>query len=130
MTAGASPSTVAGPTGEAQIDRLDDPVEEQRPLRRLQLLRVLFGLGERLEVVFELLPDRLLDGRQADLVEQHVQRHLVLELAEDVVLGRAHVERRALLVEDLLDDRAALTQAVVLDLLADPVTDPLLEVGR
>ncbi len=118
------------PDREAEIDRVDDAVEEERPLRRLELLRVLLGLGQRLEVVLELLPNGLLDGRQADLVEQHVQRQLVLELAEDVFLRRAHVERWALLIEDLLDDRAAFTQALVQDLLADPVRDALLQVGR
>ncbi len=43
---------------ERQLDALDDPVEEQLALRRLELLRVLLGLGQRAQVVLELLADR------------------------------------------------------------------------
>jgi hypothetical protein len=45
-----------GTDREGQLDALDDVVEQQLPLGRLQLLRVLLGLGERAEVALELLP--------------------------------------------------------------------------
>ena len=63
---GASPSAAGGPTGNGSSTRLDDAVEEQLPLRRLELLRVLLGLGERAQVVLELLPHRCFDRLQAD----------------------------------------------------------------
>jgi hypothetical protein len=54
----------------------------------------------------------------------------VLELPEDVVLARGHLERRALLVDDLVDDRASLAEALVEDPPADPVAEALLELRR
>ena len=49
------PSTVAGSDRERQLDGLDDAVEEQMPLGRLELFRVLLGLGQGAQVVLELL---------------------------------------------------------------------------
>ena len=57
---------VAGGVGadrERQLDAVDDPLVEQVLLRRLELLRVLLGLGQRAQVVLELLADRALDDR-------------------------------------------------------------------
>ena len=50
---------------ERQLDGVDDPLEEQVPLRRLQLLRVLLRLGQRAEVVLELLAHRPFDRARA-----------------------------------------------------------------
>ena len=46
---------------ERQLDRVDDPLVQQVLLRRLQLLRVLLGLGQRAQVGLELLAHRGLD---------------------------------------------------------------------
>ena len=43
---------------ERQLHRLDDPVVEQVALGRLQLLRVLLGLGQPAQLALELLADR------------------------------------------------------------------------
>ena len=43
---------------ERQLDRLDDPLVEQVLLGRLELLRVLLGLGQRAQVGLELLAHR------------------------------------------------------------------------
>ena len=50
LDARRSPSAGAGPTGNGSSTVLDDPVEEQVALRRLELLRVLLGVGQRAQV--------------------------------------------------------------------------------
>src|SRR4029453_1695961 len=105
---------------ERQSDGLDEPVEEQLALRRLELLRVLLGLRQRAEVVLELLSDVALDDLQARLLEGPVQRRAHLDLAQDVVLARVHAQLGRQLVGQLLDDRGRLAQALGLDALADP----------
>ena len=79
---------------ERQLDRVDDPVEEQLALRRLELLRVLLRLGECSQVVLELLPDVALDDLEACRLEDHVERRANLDLAEDVLLARVHAQLR------------------------------------
>ena len=83
----ASPVDRCRADRERQLDRLDDPVEEQLALRRLELLRVLLGLGERAQVVLELLAHGLLDDVQANALEDRVERGANLDLAEDVLFA-------------------------------------------
>jgi hypothetical protein len=59
-----------GPDRERQLRRLDDPVVEERPLRGLELLRVLLGLRQRAQVVLELVADRPLRGLEPLPLEQ------------------------------------------------------------
>ena len=58
---------------ERKLDRLDDPLVEQVLLRRLQLLRVLLGLGERAQLALELLAHRRLGGGRALLLEDQLR---------------------------------------------------------
>ena len=63
-----------GADRERKLQLVGDLLEEQVPLRRLELLRVLLGIGQRPQLVAELLPHGLLDGVRALLVEQRVER--------------------------------------------------------
>src|SRR4029079_8587514 len=58
---------------ERKLELLDDPVEEQVPLRGLELLGVLLGLGQRAKLIAVLLADRLDRGLEAKPLEQHVE---------------------------------------------------------
>ena len=112
---------------ERQLDALDDVLEEQVALRRLELLRVLLGVGETAQLVLELLADDRLDGDRALLLEDLRERHPDLQLAEDLLL--VGVERRGadFLLDDLLDDRGGLAEALLLDALPDAVAVGRLE---
>src|SRR5205814_7974198 len=90
-------------------------------LRRLQLLRVLLGLGERVQVVLELLADGGFDSRETSTLEDDREAGADLHPPDDLVLGRLHRERRAELLDDLVDGRRALSQAVGADALPDLV---------
>src|SRR4029453_15864207 len=114
---------------ERQLDRLDDPVEEQLTLGRAQLLRILLGLGQLAERVLELVPDRLIDSGHALAIEDLVEALLVLDSFDDVVLARGHLDRRGLLREDLLHGRGSLAEPDLLDGLANAAGEALLEVG-
>ena len=118
------------PDGERQLDGLDDPLEEQVPLRGLQLLRVLLGLGESAEVVAELLADRALDSGEPLLLEHRGEAGANLHAPGDVLLRRVHRQLGGQLVLELLDDRGALAQALRLEALPDGVALRLLELGR
>ena len=118
------------PDREGQVDRLDDPVEQELALGRLELLRVLLGLGQRAQVVLELLAHRAFDRLQANPVEDEVQRGANLHPAGDVLLCRLHRQRRAQLVRQLLDDRAGLTQPLLGDALPDHAAVLLLELAH
>ena len=50
---------------EREVHAVDDAVEEQLALGRLELLRVLLGVGERTQVGLELVAHRRLDGVEA-----------------------------------------------------------------
>ena len=93
---------------ERQLDRVDDPVEQQLALRRLELLRVLLRLGERAQIVLELLTDVALDDLETCLFENHVERRANLDLAQDVLLARLHAQLGRELAHQLLEDRAPL----------------------
>src|SRR6266849_2365812 len=83
---------VAGPHGrpdrEGQLDGLDDVVEQELSLRRLQLLRVLLGVGQRPQVGLELRPHRLQYELETGSLEHGREAHLPLDLPEHVLLGR------------------------------------------
>ena len=66
---------------ERQLHRLDDPLEEQMALGRLELLRVLLGLGERAEVRLELLAHRRLDAAEPRSLDEHREAQLALRRA-------------------------------------------------
>ena len=59
---------------ERQRDLLDDAAEEDVALPRLELLRVLLGIGQDAELRLELRPDRDLDGREPFLLENDRER--------------------------------------------------------
>jgi hypothetical protein len=117
------------PHRERQLDSVDDPVEQQVPLRRLQLLRVVLGVGERPQVALELLPHRALDGGEALLLEQHREARLHLHLALDVLVARLHRQLGRELGEDLVLDRAGLAEADLLDALPHRVAVRTLDLG-
>src|SRR5205085_9240654 len=96
-------------------------------LGRLELLRVLFRVGQAAQLVLELLADDRFDGDGPLLFEDLRERHPNLELAEDLSL--VGVERRwaDFLLDDLLDDRSDLPEALLLDALPDLVTIGRLE---
>src|SRR6267142_4658970 len=104
---------------ERQLDALDDVLEEQVALGRLELLGVLFGLGQAAQLVLELLEGDRLDGNRTLLLEDLRERHPNLKLAEDLVL--VGVQRRCpdFLLDDLLDDRSDLAEPLLLDALPD-----------
>ena len=112
---------------ERQLGRLDDPLEEQRPLGRLELLRVLLGVGQRAQLGLELLADRALDGLETQRLEQRVQALAHLHLPGDVLLAGVHRQLGGELGEDLLDDGGRLAEAVLADRGADPVAVRALE---
>src|SRR4051812_35005619 len=105
---------------ERELDAVDDPLEEQRPLGGLQLLRVLLRIREGAEVVAELLLHRALDGGEPLLLQDQGEARAHLRPAEDVLLGRVHRQIRAELVLELLHDAAGLAQADLGDALGDP----------
>src|SRR5206468_7457301 len=111
------------------LNALDDPLEKELALGRLELLRVLLGLGQRSQVVLELVADVALDDLEARLLEDPVQRGAHLDLTEDVLLAGVHVQLGSKLVRQLLDDRARLAQALGLDPLADPARVLRIELG-
>src|SRR5581483_3023308 len=118
-----------GADREGKRDLVDDAVEEQLPLRRLERLRVLLRVGERLQLVAELLAHRALDGDAALLLEQRGERRADLELADDVVVGRVHRDRRRELGQQLVRRRAGLADPDLLDPLPDRVAVVALELG-
>src|SRR5206468_5193434 len=89
-------------------------------LRRLELFRVLLGLGEGAQVVLELLAYRAENGLEALALEDHREAGAHLDLPADVLLGRVHRERRAEVGDELLDDRPRLAQARLADALLEP----------
>ena len=115
---------------EGQLDRVDDPVEEQLALRRPQLLRVLLGVRQRTQVALELLAHRAFDRDEALLLQHHRQALAHLQAPQDVLLGGVHVQLGRELVGELLEDRAALAETVALDALPDRVPVRGLELGR
>src|SRR5690348_10196045 len=117
------------PGGERQAKLLADALEEQLPLRGLQLLRVLLGVGQRTQVVAELLAQRALDRGRALLLEQRLERRPDLNLACDVLVGRVHRQRRRKLAGELLDDGARVLQADLLDALPHRVAVVALHLG-
>ena len=108
---------------ERQLDGLDDPLEEQLPLRRLQLLRVLLGVGQRAQVVLELLAHRPARRRSSRPCRGSAARlALTCSSPDDVLLGRVHRERRRELVETSSSTTAAASRRPAsLDPLADRV---------
>ncbi len=114
---------------ERQLDAVDDPLEEKVALGRLQLLRVLLGIGESSQVVLELLAHRTLDGHEALLLEQHREARAGLQLPLDVRLGRLHRRRAGDLGQELVGDGSALAKAVLLDPLPDRVPVGRLDLG-
>src|SRR6185437_4176013 len=110
-----------GADRERKLNLIDDPVEEQVPLRRLELLGVLLGLGQSLELLAVLLAHRADDGFEALLLEEHVEARAHLHLADDVLLGGLHRERRGEVSRDLLDRAAGLPETLGADALADAV---------
>jgi len=74
-----------------------------------------FRVGERAEIVLELFAHRCEYRCEACLLEDHREARANLNLARDVVLVRAHVDRR----HQLLDDRAGLLEALLPDAVAD-----------
>src|SRR5581483_521629 len=119
-----------GADRERQLDRLGDVLEEQVPLGRLQLLRVLLRVGERAELGVELLAHRALGRDHALLLEQRQQRRADLHLTRDVLVRRIHRERRRELADELLDDGARVLEADRLDPLPDRVAVLRLELLR
>ncbi len=107
----------------------EDAIEEEMPLRGLELLRVLLGVGERLQLIAELFPHRTLDCRKPLLLEQHVEARPHLDLALDVVVGRVHRDRRSEVGTELLDDRSRRGETVALDPLPDGVPLGRLDLG-
>ena len=96
---------------ERQLDGLDDPVEEQVALGRLELLRVLLGLGERAQVVLELLAHRPLDGVEPLLSRISVERSRGPASGGRCRPRSSSIESGAASSsEQLLDDRAGLAQ--------------------
>ena len=120
---------MSGPIGNGSETVVDDALVEEVLLGRLQLLRVLLGLGQRPQIGLELLAHRGLDDRGALLLEHLCERHPHLELADDVLLRRLHREPAGLALEDVGDGSGALVQAVLAklrdDLLAVPRVDLL-----
>ena len=114
---------------ERQLDAVDDPLEEEVALGRLQLLRVLLGVGESSQVVLELLAHRPFDGHEALLLEQHREARAGLQLPLDVRLGRVHRRRAGDLGQELVGDGSALAKAVLLDPLPDRVPVGRLDLG-
>ena len=104
---------------EGQLDAFDDPVEEQRALGRLELLRILLGVGQSPEIGLELVADRAVDGLEAHGLEQRVEALADLHLPGDVLLVRVHGDRGTQLREDLLDRGGGLAEAFG----GDPLTD-------
>ncbi len=119
-----------GTDRESEVDGLLDPLEEQMPLRGFQLLRVLLRVGQRAEVVAELVIDRPYRRLEPDLVDYLCKARADLRAAENVLLARVHRERRRELVRQLLDDRARLPEPRRPNPLADPVGDLLLQLLR
>src|SRR4029453_2888506 len=98
-----------------QLDLLEDPLEEQVALRRLQLLRVLFRVRELAERALELLAHRAVDGGHPRLLEARREARADLGAAYHVLLGRGHADRRRRRGDQLLDDRVRLAEAVLRD---------------
>ena len=94
LDAGASPSAVAGPTGNGSSTVSMIRSKSRLPLRRLELLRVLLGVGERTQVVLELLAHRRPRRRRAAASRGAASRLArTCSSLRDVVLGRVHRER-------------------------------------
>src|SRR6185295_5048292 len=110
-----------------QLYLLLDPGEEEMPLGRLELLGVLLGVGQGLEVVLELLADGTRDGLLPKALQDQRQTGADLHPLDDLVLGRLHRQRRTDLLDDLLDRSRPLTQAVRRDPLPDRVAVLALE---
>ena len=107
---------------ERQLDRLDDPVEEQLALRRLELLRVLLGLGQGAQVVLELLAHVLLDD-----LETNASRGSCPAIARTWIWRRMSSSAESMFssgASSLISSSttaAGLAEAVGRDALADPV---------
>ena len=116
------PRPAAAPTGNGSSTVSMIRSKSRLPLGRLELLRVLLGVGQRAQLGLELLADRALDGLEPERLEQRVQALAHLHLAGDVLLGRVHRQLGAQLGEDLLDRGRRLAEAVLGRIaLADPV---------
>src|SRR5437763_100864 len=107
------------PSRERQLYLLLDLLEEQAPFRRLELLRLLLGVGQCFQVFLGLLPYRTENGVDPLPVEDQRQARAHLNLPTDVVLGGLHRDRRGQLADELLDHATGLAQAFG--------ADPLLE---
>ena len=114
---------------ERQLQLVLDAGEQDVALARLQLLRVLLDVGERPQLVLELRANGALDGGEALLLEEHLEPVADLELADDVLLARVHRDRRRVLGEQLVDDRARLAEADLGDPACDRLAVPRLELG-
>src|SRR5262245_35138076 len=72
---------------ERQLELLENAVQEQVALRRLELLRILLGVRELTKIREELLAKRSLDRRQARLLENRGEARTNLRSLRHVVLG-------------------------------------------
>ncbi len=115
---------------ERQLDGLLDPLVEEVALRRLELLRVLLGVRQLLEVGEELLPQGRFDGRQPRLLEDGGESGADLGALDDVVLGGRHRDRRRELRDELVHHGRRLAEAALGDRDANRVPVSLFELRR
>src|SRR5256885_14732670 len=73
----------------------------------LELLGILLRLGQRLQVVLELVANGAFDSLEPDPLEDQREARPDLHPLDDLVLGRFHRQRRAELLDDLLHPRPA-----------------------
>ena len=114
---------------EGKLQLVLDAGEEDVALARLELLRVLLGVGQGAQLALELRPDRALDRREPLRLEQHPEAVPDLHLADDVALARVHRDRRGVRGEQLVDDRPRLAEADLGDAPRDGLAVPGVEVG-
>ena len=100
---------------ERQLDGLEDALEEEVALRGLELLRVLLGVRQLLEVGEELLPHRALDRGEPRLLEDRRERGANLRAPDDVVLGGRHRDRRRELGDELVHGGGRLAEPLLGD---------------
>ena len=119
-----------GADRERQLDLLEDAVEEEVALRRAELLRVLLGVRQLAEVGEELLAERPLDSGQACLLEDRGEARADLRPLRHVLLGGRHRHTRRELLDEGVDDRGRLANAVHRDRGANRVAMRRFELGR